>query len=75
MRCIVTGAAGFIGSHLVDRLVKEGHQVLALDNFATGSKKNLKISANKIQIERADIRNFKQLKGYHFLKMLSGFFI
>ena len=56
MRCIVTGAAGFIGSHLVDRLVKEGHQVLALDNFATGSKKNLKISANKIQIERADIR-------------------
>ncbi len=74
MRCIVTGAAGFIGSHLVDRLVKEGHQVLALDNFATGSKKNLKISANKIQIERADIRNFKQLKRISFFKNVEWVF-
>ena len=49
MRCIVTGAAGFIGSHLVDRLVKEGHQVLALDNFATGSKKILKFQQIKFR--------------------------
>jgi UDP-N-acetylglucosamine 4-epimerase len=40
-RWMVTGAAGFIGSHLVERLLKLEHQVVALDNFATGTKANL----------------------------------
>jgi UDP-glucuronate decarboxylase len=38
---LVTGAAGFLGSHLVDRLLKDGHEVLGVDNLFTGSKKNL----------------------------------
>ncbi len=41
MRILVTGGAGFLGSHLVDRLMEQGHEVLCLDNFFTGSKHNI----------------------------------
>ncbi len=62
MKCVVTGAAGFIGSHLVDRLVKDGHQVFAIDNFSTGLLRNLQKSKKKIHIVNADISNLKKLK-------------
>jgi dTDP-glucose 4,6-dehydratase len=41
MRILITGAAGFLGSHLSDRLLAEGHQVVGMDNFITGSPQNL----------------------------------
>jgi UDP-glucuronate decarboxylase len=41
MRILVTGGAGFIGSHLIDRLMEDGHEVLCLDNFYTGHKRNI----------------------------------
>src|ERR1019366_1087501 len=41
VRHIISGAAGFIGSHLCDRLIADGHQVTAIDNFITGSPRNL----------------------------------
>ena len=41
MRILVTGGAGFIGSHLIDRLMSQGHEVICLDNFYTGNKANL----------------------------------
>ena len=41
MRILVTGGAGFIGSHLIDRLMAHGHDVLCLDNFYTGDKRNI----------------------------------
>jgi dTDP-glucose 4,6-dehydratase len=42
LRHLISGAAGFIGSHLCDRLIADGHSVLALDNLITGSRRNLK---------------------------------
>ena len=41
-RALVTGGAGFLGSHLCDRLLKSGHDVLCVDNFFTGSKANVR---------------------------------
>lgn len=41
MRTLVTGGAGFLGSHLCDRLLKDGHEVICLDNFFTGEKRNI----------------------------------
>jgi dTDP-glucose 4,6-dehydratase len=41
MRILLTGAAGFLGSHLSDRLIAEGHQVIGMDNFITGSPENI----------------------------------
>ena len=40
-RVLITGGAGFLGSHLCDRLLRDGHDVLCIDNFFTGSKANI----------------------------------
>ncbi|HEY4694212.1 MAG TPA: UDP-glucuronic acid decarboxylase family protein [Bellilinea sp.] len=60
MRVLITGAAGFLGSHLCDRLLKEGHSVVGMDNFITGSPDNLAHLAGKPGFEfiRHDVANF-----------------
>ncbi len=59
MRILVTGGAGFIGSHLVEYLLAQGHEVLALDNYFTGSKENLlHLRDNpRLEIIRHDVVN------------------
>ncbi|CAI4033432.1 putative UDP-glucose 4-epimerase [Nitrospira tepida] len=54
MKVLVTGGAGFIGSHLVDRLVQEGHDVVVVDNLSTGKRKNVNRAAT---FYKADIQS------------------
>ena len=56
-RILITGGAGFIGSHLCDRLVATGHEVLCLDNYFTGRKTNVSglIDAQNFELMRHDV--------------------
>jgi dTDP-glucose 4,6-dehydratase len=57
MHVLVTGAAGFLGSHLTDRLLREGHSVIGVDNLSTGDSENLAHLAHepRFQFEQRDI--------------------
>lgn len=57
MRVLITGGAGFIGSHLADLYVAKGDQVTILDNFSTGSRENIAHLSGKIAVQDGDIRN------------------
>ena len=57
MRVFITGGAGFIGSHLCDALLKEGHQVSILDNMSTGSAANIAHIKDQVEIHQGDIRD------------------
>jgi len=57
MRILVTGGAGFLGSHLCDRLITEGHEILCLDNFFTGRRQNIAhlLQDPKFELIRHDV--------------------
>jgi len=61
MKALVTGGAGFIGSHIVDRLLEDGHEVVVLDDFSTGHRSNLP-THNKLTVVEGDIGNFDTVK-------------
>jgi len=60
MRILITGAAGFLGSHLSDRLLSEGHEIIGMDNFITGSENNIAHLAGneKFSFYKRDVSNY-----------------
>jgi len=73
MRIVVTGAAGFLGSHLVDRLLGKGHEVVGIDSLITGSLDNLAHLQDNpaFRFLRADVTQYIHVNGpvdrvYHF---------
>ncbi len=59
---LVTGGAGFIGSHIVERLVREGHRVRVLDDFSSGKEANLESFGDELELARGDIRDAALVK-------------
>ena len=76
MRILITGGAGFIGSHLAEKLSKEGHKVTIVDNFSSGNKNNLKDFPVKVTthnvIEKINLPAFDQI--YHLASLASPVF-
>lgn len=68
MKCLVTGGAGFIGSHLCERLIEDGHEVLAIDNLSVGRIANLErlLRNDQFKFETADV-SFRLSKKGHWL--------
>ena len=80
-RALVTGGAGFIGSHLCDRLVEEGFDVIVVDDFSLGRRENLAHLRDKIEIIEDSVLNLaahrRTLQGvdriYHLAALISGY--
>ncbi|MFQ5801187.1 MAG: NAD-dependent epimerase/dehydratase family protein, partial [Candidatus Hydrothermarchaeales archaeon] len=68
---LVTGGAGFIGSHIAEELVKRGHDVRIVDNFLTGKRENISSLLDKIELIEGDIRDIdvcrQSLEGVDFV--------
>ena len=64
MKSLITGGAGFIGSHLTEKLVAMGHKVIVIDNFFIGKKKNLKKLKKNLKIINADVKNYNKIEKY-----------
>jgi UDP-glucose 4-epimerase len=60
-KCLVTGGAGFIGSHLTDQLIEDGHEVVVIDNFLLGKEENLNDEAEFYQKDIVDFHDIKPL--------------
>ncbi len=58
MKYLITGGAGFIGSNLVEELLRRGHEVRVLDNFSTGNRANLEPFKDRIEIFEGDLRSY-----------------
>ena len=62
MKTLVIGGAGFIGSHLVERLLREGHSVRVFDNLTTGKRENLAAAGKDVELVVADVRHPERLQ-------------
>jgi nucleoside-diphosphate-sugar epimerase len=60
VQLLVTGGGGFIGSHLVERLVRDGHRVRVIDNFTTGHRRNLSDVIDDIELVEGDLQSYER---------------
>ena len=74
MKTIVTGGCGFIGSHIVDKLLEQGHEVTVLDNFSTGRVENLKHQNNNINLKIIETDICSQSKIAKYFKNIDWVF-
>ena len=73
MKCLVTGGAGFIGGHLVDKLIEQSHKVIVIDNLSAGKKENLNPKAEFHQLDICDFDKIKPLfEGVNFVFHLAA---
>lgn len=73
---LVTGGAGFIGSHLVDALLQKNHKITIIDNFSVGSLRNIEHIKNRIKVIKGDLRNLnftlKKIKDFDIIFHLAA---
>jgi UDP-glucose 4-epimerase len=62
VRALVTGGAGFIGSHIAERLAGDGHEVRIIDNLSSGRRENLRTFVDRVEFEEGDIRDLPLLE-------------
>ena len=67
-RVLVTGGAGFIGSNLVAALLERGDEVRVLDNFSTGSRRNLATLGHDVEVVEGDLRSYERVHAAVVLK-------
>ncbi len=80
-KILVTGGAGFIGSHLCDQLVGQEHEVIVVDDFSSGSRENLESVSDKVRVFECSIDNIASLADelagvtriYHLAALISGY--
>jgi UDP-glucose 4-epimerase len=60
VQLLVTGGGGFIGSHLVERLVRDGHRVRVIDNFTTGHRRNLMPIIDEVELVEGDLQSYER---------------
>ncbi len=75
LRTLITGGAGFVGSHLVDQMIREGHEVVVLDNCFSGSIENVKhqLDSGELFLIKGDVRDSEVVK--RLCGMWTPFFI
>ena len=70
MKILITGGAGFIGSHVADLLMNNGHQIIIIDNFLTGKAENLNPRA---KFYNQDLRNYSEIQRISYPMSLNEF--
>ncbi len=73
MKILVTGGAGFIGSHIVDKLLIIGHEVLAVDNLSTGKQENLETARQNFSTSKFNFKNLDICDQQHLLEEVKSF--